>query len=128
MGPPSATPVLVVLDPADGEGFAIARGRRLAAAFGMPIELFACEFDQALEGSHFRVTERVEAARNARVTARRAWLEAQAVPLRTAGLAVGTTAVYANPAHEAIARRALETGGCLARAAAIAGGGGSRPS
>lgn len=110
MGPPSATPVLVVLDPADGEGFAIARGRRLAAAFGMPIELFACEFDQALEGSHFRVTERVEAARNARVTTRRAWLEAQAAPLRAAGLEVCTTAVYANPAHEAIARRALETG------------------
>jgi universal stress protein E len=110
MEPSSAAPVLVVLDPADGEAFAIARGCRLAAALGAPLELFACEFDQALEGSHFRVTERVEAARNARVATRRAWLEAQAVPLRAAGLETRTEAVYANPAHEAVARRALETG------------------
>jgi universal stress protein E len=106
-------PVLVVMDPADGEGFALARGRRLAEALGAPLELFASEFDQAMEGSHFRVTERLEAARAARAEARRAALEAQAAPLREAGLEVRTEAVYANPAHEAVARRALETGAAM---------------
>ena len=104
------SPVLVVMDPADGESFALGRGRRLAAALGSPLELFACEFDQAMEGSHFRITERLEAARTARVEARRAWLESVAGPLRAEGLEVRTEAVYANPRHEAVARRALETG------------------
>ena len=103
-------PVLVVMDPADGESFALGRGRRLAAALGSPLELFACEFDQAMEGSHFRITERLEAARTARVEARRAWLESAAKPLREEGLEVRTEAIYANPRHEAVARRALETG------------------
>ena len=104
------SPVLVVMDPADGEGFALSRGRRLAVALGSPLELFACEFDQAMEGSHFRITERLEAARTARVEARQAWLESVAEPLRAEGLEVRTEAVYANPRHEAVARRALETG------------------
>ncbi len=106
----AVSPVLVVMDPADDEGFALSRARRLAKALAAPLELFACEFDQAMEGSHFRVTERVEAARRARVEARHAWLEAQAAPLRAEGLAVRSKAVYANPRHEAVARRALETG------------------
>lgn len=105
-----AFPVLVVMDPADAEGFALARGHRLAAALGSPLELFACEFDQAMEGSHFRVTERLEAARQARVAARRDWLESHAETLRREGLEVRTEAVYANPRHEAVARRVLETG------------------
>jgi universal stress protein E len=103
-----ASPVLVVLDPADSEGIALARGRRLASAIAAPLELFACEFDQALEGSHFRVTERLEAARDALVDARRKWLEVRAEPLRAAGFEVRTEAVYANPRHEAVAHHALE--------------------
>jgi universal stress protein E len=113
MSRPAVPPVLAVLDSADGEGFALARARRLAAALGAPLELFACEFDQAMEGSHFRITDRLEAARDARVAARRDWLEASAEPLRGAGLDVRTEAVYANPGHEAIARRALETEAAL---------------
>jgi universal stress protein E len=105
----SSGPVLAVLDPADGEGYALARARRLAAALAVPLELFACEFDQAMEGSHFRVTDRLEAARDARVAARRQWLESHAEQARGAGLDVRAEAVYANPGHEAIARRALET-------------------
>ena len=103
-------PVLVVVDPADGEGFALARGARLAKATGAALELFACEFDQAMEGSHFRVTDRLEAARRARLEARLEHLEAQARPLRDAGLEVGTLAAYDNPRHEVVTRRALETG------------------
>lgn len=106
-------PVLVVMDPADGEGFALGRARRLAAALGVPLELFACEFDQAMEGSHFRVTERLEAAREARVAARREWLEAHAEAPRAAGLEVRVEAVYANPPYEAVTRRAIDTGASL---------------
>jgi universal stress protein E len=106
-------PVLVVMDPADGEGYALARATRIAEALGAPLELFACEFDQAMEGSHFRVTERLEAARAARVVARVEWLEAKAGALRERGLSVATEAVYANPREEAIARRTLETGASL---------------
>ena len=109
----SVPPVLVVMDPADGDGYALARASRLAAALQAPLELFACEFDQAMEGSHFRVTERLEAARSARVEARRDWLESRAEPLRAEGLEVRTEARYANPRHEAVARRALETGAGL---------------
>ncbi len=107
MSPAAVSPVLVVMDPADAEGYALARGRRIAGALGAPLELFACEFDQAMEGSHFRVTERLEAARDARVAARHAWLESEAVPLRAQGLSVHTSVVYANPRHEAVARQAL---------------------
>lgn len=103
-------PVLVVMDPADGAGHALARAQRVAAALGAPLELFACEFDQAMEGSHFRVTERLEAAREARVVARREWLESVAAPLSADGLEVRTAAEYANPRHEAVARRALAVG------------------
>lgn len=108
-----APSMLVVMDPADGEGFALARAARLSTALDVPLELFVCEFDQAMEGSHFRVTERLEAARNARVEARRAWLETAAAPLREQGLEVRIEAVYANPHHEAVARRALETGASM---------------
>jgi universal stress protein E len=109
----AAPPMLVVMDPADAEGYALARAARLSAALERPLELFVCEFDQAMEGSHFRVTERLEAARQARVDARRDWLEAAAAPLRKRGLEVRTEAVYANPRHEAVARRALETGASM---------------
>jgi universal stress protein E len=113
MSGPSASPVLAILDPADAEGFALARARELAIALKAPLELFACEFDQAMEGSHFRVTDRLEAARDARVAGRRAWLESIAAPLRAEGLEVRTEAVYANPRHEAVARHALRTGADL---------------
>lgn len=104
-----SSPVLVVMDPADEAGPAVSRARQIAAAMGAPLELFASEFDQALEGSHFRVTERLEAAREARVAARLHWLESVASPLRAAGLVVSTRSVYANPCYEAVTRRALET-------------------
>lgn len=107
------SPVLVVMDPADAEGFALARSCRIARALGAPLELFACEFDQAMEGSHFRVTERLEAARDARVAARLEWLETKAAPLRAQGLDVQTAAVYDNPRHEAVARRALASKAAL---------------
>lgn len=101
-------PVLAVMDPADEEGVALARAARLAESLGAPLELFACEFDQAMEGSHFHVTERVEAARDACVASSREWLETLAEPLRQRGLRVVSNAVYANPRHEAIARRVLQ--------------------
>jgi universal stress protein E len=110
MSPAADAPVLVVMDPADGEGYSLARGRQVAAALGSPLELFACEFDQAMEGSHFRVTERLEAARQARVAARRDWLEEHARSLRAEGFTVRTEAVYANPRYEAVTRRAMESG------------------
>ncbi len=109
----SAAPVLAAVDPGDDAGVALERAATLAAALNAPLELFACEFDQAMEGSHFRVTERVEAAREARVAARREWLETCAAPWRDKGLEVRTTAIYANPRDEAIARHALVTEACL---------------
>lgn len=102
-------PLLVVMDPADTEHRALERGRHIAEALRLPLELFACEFHQAMEGSHFRVTARVEAARHARIAASREWLESLAGPLRAAGLDVRTVAVYANPRHEAIARQARDS-------------------
>lgn len=114
MNDSAAAPVLVVVDRADEGGHALARGRRLARALGAPLELFAVEFDQAMEGSHFRVTERLEAARAARVDASAAALDSLAAPLRAEGLEVATEAVYANPPHEAVARHARDTGARLA--------------
>ena len=113
MSDSATAPVLVVMDPADEAGHALQRGALLASALGVPLRLFAVEFDQAMEGSHFRVTERLEAAREARVAASREWLEAAAQPLRERGLEVQASAEYANPRHEAVARQALETGAAL---------------
>ena len=107
------SPVLVVMDPADTPDHALARGARLAGALGLPLQLFHVEFDQAMEGSHFRVTERLEAARAARVDASLAWLEDKAQPWRQEGLEVGVAAEYANPGHEAVTRRALAVGAAL---------------
>jgi universal stress protein E len=107
------SPVLVVMDPADAPDHALARGARLAGALGLPLELFRVEFDQAMEGSHFRVTERLEAARAARVDASLAWLEDKARPWREQGLEVAVAAEYANPGHEAVTRRALAVGAAL---------------
>src|SRR6056297_2932802 len=109
----SAAPVLAAIDAGDDAGVALARAATLAAALHAPLELFACAFDQAMEGSHFRITERVEAARAARVAARREWLENCAAPWRDKGLEVHTTAIYANPRDEAIARHATATGARL---------------
>lgn len=110
MNQPADAPLLVIMEPADAEGVALSRARRMAAALGAPLELFSCEFDQAMEGSHFRVTDRLEAARQARVSSSRDWLESQAEPLRQDGIQVSTQAVYANPRYEAVARRALAIG------------------
>lgn len=107
------SPVLVVMDPADLPDHALARGARLAGALGLPLQLFRVEFDQALEGSHFRVTERLEAARTARVDASLAWLDDKAQPWREQGLEVAVAAEYANPGHEAVTRRALAVGAGL---------------
>jgi len=108
-----AAPILVFMDASDAEATALARARRIAEATGAPLELFACEFDQAMEGSHFRVTERLVEAREALVASRREALEAQAAALREAGLGVRVEAVYANPRHEAIVRRAVACGAGL---------------
>lgn len=113
MSPSVPGPVLAVMDPADEHGIALARAIVLAESLAAPLELFACEFDQAMEGSHFHVTERVEAARDARVAARRERLESLAAPLRRRGLTVVSEVVYANPRHEAVARRVLETNAAL---------------
>jgi universal stress protein E len=101
------------MDPADEAGDALHHGARLAGSLGVPLHLFAVEFDQAMEGSHFRVTERLEAARESRVQASREWLDAAAQPLREQGLEVQAHAEYGNPRHEAVARRALESGAAL---------------
>ncbi|NHA14949.1 universal stress protein [Thioalkalivibrio sp. XN279] len=107
------SPVLVVMDPADVPDHALARGARLAGALRLPLELFRVEFDQAMEGSHFRVTERLEAARAARVDASLAWLQEKAQPWRQRGFEVAVAAEYANPGHEAVTRRALAVGAAL---------------
>ena len=106
-------PILVVMDASDAEASALARARRIAEATGAPIELFACEFDQAMEGSHFRVTERLLEARQALVESRRQALEVEAAPLRAAGLSVRVESVYANPRQDAVVRRAIDCGAGL---------------
>lgn len=109
MGAP-LSPVLVVHDPADTGQVALAKGRQLAAALDGRLVLFGCEFDSAMEGSHFRSSERLEAARRARADAGRAALETLAGPLRAAGLDVSVEAVYEHPRHESITRHALHCG------------------
>ncbi|MEJ2523445.1 MAG: universal stress protein [Gammaproteobacteria bacterium] len=106
----SPGPVLVVMDASDAAGSALDRGRRLAGATGARLELFSCEFDQAMEGSHFRVTDRLQQARDALVHRRREELEAQAGPLREAGVDVSTDVIYCNPRYEAIVRKAVQCG------------------
>ncbi len=109
----SPGPILVALAPGQSGQTALDKARILARSFGANIELFSCLFDEAMEGSHFIETDHLRAARETRVNAALADLEARATPLRDAGLDVTTHAVYEHPRHESLARRAKETGADL---------------
>jgi universal stress protein E len=75
--------------------------------------LFSCEFDQAMEGSHFRVTDRLVEARASLVAARRSEIESSAAALRDSGLAISVDVTYSNPRYEAILHKAAECGARL---------------
>lgn len=99
--------ILVALDGSFEGGPALAKAGRLAASAGARLVLFLCDFDQAMEGSHFLHTEHLDRARADHLAERRTRLEAMAAPLREQGLDVDVEAVYENPLHEALLAAAV---------------------
>lgn len=105
--------IMVAMAPGRTGQPALDKALVLARAFGASLELFTCEFDEALEGSHFLETAHLEAAREQRLRAAAAWLEARAEGLRATGLDVRARAVYEHPRDASLARWAAETGADL---------------
>jgi universal stress protein E len=101
--------ILVAVAPGRSAQPALDKALVLAEASGATLELFLCEFDEAMEGSHFLQTERLQAAREERVDMRREWLEDHAGALRRRGLEIATDVVYENPRYESLARKAARS-------------------
>ncbi|WP_349571713.1 universal stress protein [Azotobacter salinestris] len=100
--------LLVVIDPTQEAQPALERAAWLARHTGAALELLACEFEQALDGSLLFDDRQSEQARSALLTHRRARLEELAAPLRAEGLQVQTEARWGRPLHRMILSRVEE--------------------
>ena len=105
--------IMAALAPGRSAQPALDKALILARDFGATLELFVCEFDEDLEGSHFVETAHLRAAREHRLQAASEWLEARAAEIRATGLEVRARAVYEHPRDESLARWAGESGADL---------------
>jgi len=101
--------ILVVIDPTTQEQPALGRAAWLAEAMGLKLELFICTYDQYLAGERFFDSAALKKARNDLLARHRKRLEQLAAPLRDKGLRVSIDAVWDQPLHEGILRKADAT-------------------
>ncbi len=101
--------IMVAMAPGRAAQPALDKALLLARGFESSLELFACVFDEDLEGSHFLETAHLRAAREHRLEAASTWLEDRAAALRADGLEVRARAVYEHPRDESLVRWAAET-------------------
>jgi universal stress protein E len=97
--------ILAIIDPTSKAQPALRRAEWLAKAQGLAIELFVCEYDQALAGDRLFDTSALKKARATLMTRHRARLERIAEPMRAAGLRVSVDAAWDRPLHKAILRK-----------------------
>lgn len=100
----SASEILVVVDPAVGDGAALEKAARLAAGSGFGLRLFRCATDPRLVARLFLRPEALSAARTDFLRRCRAELEAVAQSLRDRGLRVEVEAAWDSPLHAGILR------------------------
>ncbi len=100
--------ILVVVDPAAGASQPVlARAGWLAKQSGARVELFACDFDAAIESGKIDAAWGGEPGARERLLARRRQvLEELAQPLRDAGLTVTVDVVWDHPLDAAVIKKA----------------------
>lgn len=101
--------ILVVIDPTATEQPALAKAAELAERFGALLELFVCDFDQALSGDHFFDSKRLEKSRSSFVHHRKQICESLAGSLSDKGVKIRTDAVWGRPLYEGILRKVADT-------------------
>ena len=97
--------ILAIIDPTSKAQPALKRAEWLAKTQKLAIELFICEYDQALAGDRFFDTSALKKARAGLMDRLRARLEALAEPLRAQGLRVSVDAAWDRPLHTALLRK-----------------------
>jgi universal stress protein E len=102
--------ILAVADPTATVQPAITKAARLARASGAVLELFACDFDPALNGGAFVESPALRSLRDEFVAERAEFLESLAEELRVGGLDVETHVHWDNPLYRGILRRVEESG------------------
>lgn len=102
----SRSTILVVIDPTTKEQPALGRAAWLAEKLGLGLELFICTYDQYLAGERFFDSAALKKARTDLVTRQRKKLEELAAPLKARGLNVSVDAIWDQPLHEGILRKA----------------------
>jgi len=98
--------ILVIIDPTTPEQPALGRAAWLAGRMGLDLELFICTYDQYLAGERFFDSTALKKARKDLIARQCKKLEQMAAPLRAQGLTVSTDAVWDQPLHEGILRKA----------------------
>jgi universal stress protein E len=100
--------ILVVVDPAAGQNQPVlARAGWLAKESGARLELFACDYDSAIDSGRLdRVWQPAPGAREQLLARHRRNLEELARPLRDRGLTVTADVVWGHPLDAAIIRKA----------------------
>jgi len=100
--------ILVVVDPTADSHPAVQRAAWLAKAYGVPLELFVCDYDQSLASLPRFDPQSAEQARRKVLDAHVAKLEALSKPLAADGLSVDVDARWARPLHRGILEKIAE--------------------
>jgi len=97
--------ILVIIDPTSKAQPALQRARWLARTEKLAVELFVCEYDQALAGDRFFDTNALKKARAAHMDRLRKRLERLAEPLRAERLSVSVDVAWDRPLDAALLRK-----------------------
>jgi len=101
--------ILAVVDPTAEDQPAVRRASWLAIKTGAQLELLICYYNEYLSGDRLFDSPSLEKARKEVMRSQEKHLESIAVPLRSDGITVTTTAVWDHPLHEGIVRHAVES-------------------
>jgi universal stress protein E len=101
--------ILAIIDPTSKEQPALKRAEWLARTQGLALELFICEYDQALAGDVFFDTDALKMARAGLMKRHHARLERLAEAMRAKSLRVSVDVAWDRPLHKALLRKIERT-------------------
>ena len=101
--------ILTIIDPTTKEQPALKRAEWLARTEGLALELFICEYDQALAGDVFFDTNALKKVRAGLMKRHHARLERLAQAMRAKGLRVSVDVAWDRPLHKALLRKIERT-------------------
>lgn len=102
--------IMIVVDPSMKRTTAFDRGVKLAKKTGATLQLLLTDYNPALFRARFLDRELLTKAVRGFLSVRRRWLDEEVKKLRKEGISAGALAAWHKPAHEEIARQALEQG------------------